>query len=246
MANINNCLKLSHAELDLVVLAIIQACTSFEVPGEKRKRSPRCNFLFQSLPVRKDMFLHLCAMSYSRFRRLKEHYQNHGMSPRVHGNSKRLPLNTLPQAVVEDVTTFLGIYVEENAVLLPGWIPGYKSDNIKLLSSSETKMSFWRAFQTACETTNKQSVSYSNFIELWEQFHLDVVLAKPTTDLCFTCQQNTSKLLQSANLPESEKSACVQSQQEHLNCVQAERELNRDICKEAKKTPSISLAISIR
>ena len=56
------------------------------------------------------------------------------------------------------------------------------------------------------------------------------------TDLCFTCQQNTSKLLRSANLPESEKSACVQSQQEHLNCVQAERELYRDVCKEARST----------
>ena len=47
MANVNNCLKLFHAELDLVVLANIQACTSFEVPGEKCKRSARCNFLFQ-------------------------------------------------------------------------------------------------------------------------------------------------------------------------------------------------------
>ena len=98
MANVNNCLELSHEELDLVVLANIQACTSFEATGEKRKRSPRCNFLFQSLPVCKDMFLHLYAMSYSQFRRLKEHYENHGISPRVHGNSKRLPPNTLPQA----------------------------------------------------------------------------------------------------------------------------------------------------
>ena len=146
------------------------------------------------------------------------------------------PKHTLPQAVVKDVTTFLSNYVEENAVLLPGRIPGYKSDNIKLLSSSETKMNVWRAFQTACQTANKQAVSYSKFIELWEQFHPDVVVAKPMTDLCFTCQQNTSKLLRSANLPESEKSACVQSQQEHLNCVQTERELYRDVCKEAKST----------
>ena len=175
-------------------------------------------------------------MSYSWFRRLKEHYENHGISPRVHGNSIILPQNTLPQAVVKDVTTFLNNYVEENAVLLLGRIPGYKSDNIKLLSSSETKMSMWRAFQTVCETVNKQAISYSKFIELWEHFHLDVVVAKPMTDLCFTCQQNTSKLLRSANLPESDQSACVQNQQEHLNCVQAERELYRDVCKEAKST----------
>lgn len=107
----------------------------------------------------------------------------------------------LPQAVVEDVTTFLSNYVEENVLLLPGRIPGYKSNNIKLFSSSKTKMSVWRAFQTACETANKQAVSYSKFIELWEQFHPDVVVAKPMTDLCFTCQQNTSKLLRPVTFP---------------------------------------------
>ena len=41
MVNVNNCLELSHAELDLVVLANIQAFTCFESTGEKRKRSPR-------------------------------------------------------------------------------------------------------------------------------------------------------------------------------------------------------------
>ena len=236
MVNVNNCLELSHAELDLVVLANIQAFTCFESTGEKRKRSPRCNFLFQSLPICKDMSLILYAMSYSRFRRLKEHYESHGISQRVHGNSKRLPKNTLPHAVVEDVTTFLSNFVEENAVLLPGRIPGFKNDNIKLLSSSETKMSVWRTFKTACEEADKQAVSYSKFIDLWEQFHPTVVVAKPMSDLCFTRQQNTSKLLRSANLAESEKSACVQSQQEHLNCVQTERELYRHVCKKAKTT----------
>ena len=43
--NLFNCLELSHTELDLVILANIQASVSMEVPGAKRKRSPRCNFL---------------------------------------------------------------------------------------------------------------------------------------------------------------------------------------------------------
>ena len=55
-------------------------------------------------------------------------------------------------------------------------------------------------------------------------------MAKPMTDLCFTCQQNTSKLLRAANLPESEKSECVRTQQYHLNSVQTERELYNKAC----------------
>ena len=59
LANLDNCLELSSAELDLVILANIQAFTRIETIGEKRNQSPRCNFLYQSVPICKDMFLHL-------------------------------------------------------------------------------------------------------------------------------------------------------------------------------------------
>lgn len=236
MSNLNNCLELSSAELDLVILANIQAFTRIDHIGDKRNRSPRCNFLFQSLTICKEMFLHLYGLSYSRFRRLKEHYENYGISPRTHGNCKRLPSNTLPTTVVEDVKLFLTNYVEENAISLPGRIPGYKSDDIKLLSASETKMSVWRDFVAACTASEKQAVSYSKFKDLWEQFHPNVVVAKPMTDLCVTCQQNTSKLVRSANLPDGEKSECVRAQQEHLDTVKSERELYNEVCEEAKNT----------
>ena len=37
LSNLNNCLELSHGELNLVILANIQACTNSEIIGEKRK-----------------------------------------------------------------------------------------------------------------------------------------------------------------------------------------------------------------
>ena len=119
-------------------------------------------------------------------------------------------------------------------MLLPGRIPGFKDKDIQLLSSSDTKMHVWNSFKRACEESNKQVVSYPKFTLLWKQFHPNVVVAKPMTDLCFACQQNTSKLLRAANLPDSEKSDCVQAQQEHLNSVQIERELYRKVCEETK------------
>ena len=234
LSNVNNCLELSHGELDLVVLANIQAFTSIDIIGEKRKSNVRCKFLYLNCLICKDMFLHLYGISYSRFRRLKEHYEQNGIFLRVHGNRKRLPQNTLPQSVSEGVKNFLSNYADENAVLLPSRIPGFKNDYIRLLSSSESKASVWRTFKTACEETGKQAVCYTKFIKLWEQFHPDLVVAKPMTDLCLTCQQNTSKLLRSANLPDIEKSECVLAQQEHLNCVQTERDLYKNACAASK------------
>ena len=125
-------------------------------------------------------------------------------------------------------------YDEENAVLLPGRIPGFKNEDIKLLSSSDTKMSVWCQFQKTCEESGKHAVCYTKFIDLWKQFHLNVVVAKPISDLCLTCQQNTSKLVRSANLPDREKCACIQAHQQHLNCVQMEREVYRKVCLEAE------------
>ncbi|XP_068747127.1 uncharacterized protein [Montipora capricornis] len=96
-------------------------------------------------------------------------------------------------------------------------------------------MHVWNAFTRICKESTKQAVSYTKFINLWKQFHPNLVVAKPMTDLCFTCQQNTSKLLRAANLPEEEKSECVQTQQAHLKSVQEERELYRNVCEEATR-----------
>ena len=104
--------------------------------------------------------------SYSRFRRLKEHYELHGIFPRTHRNTNRLPENTLPYSTIEDVQAFLLNYVEENAITLSGRIPGFKSDDVKVLSSSETKMSVWQVYKSACEASNKQVVSYRKFLQL--------------------------------------------------------------------------------
>ena len=77
----------------------------------------------------------------------------------------------MPQAIAEDVKNFLSNYTEENAVLLPGRIPGFKNEDIVLLLSSETKMHVWNCFKNACEVASKRVVSYTKFIELWKQLN---------------------------------------------------------------------------
>ena len=114
-----------------------------------------------------------------------------------------------------DVNAFLSNYAQDHVVSLPGRILGYKDEDIKLLPSHETKMSVWRSFEASCKATGKQAVSYPKFVKLWEQFHPNVVVTKPMSDLCETCQQNTSKLLPSANLPDHKKSECGRKQPEH-------------------------------
>lgn len=234
--NLNNCLELTSGELDLVIFANIQAFTRIDCVGEKRNRSPRCSFHYQGRSICKDMFLHLYGIGYSRFRRLKEHYEEHGICQRTHGNTNRVPENATPHSAIEDFRTFLENYVEENGIILPGRIPGFKSADVRVLSSSESKMSVWRVYHSTCEVSNKQAVSYRKFIQLWQDFFPDVVVAKPMTDLCFTCQQNTTKLQHAANLSDLEKSECIAAQQEHLNIAKAERDFYKFVCNKSKET----------
>ena len=49
-------------------------------------------------------------------------------------------------------------------------------------------MHVWNCFKRACEVASKRVVSYTKFIELWQQFPQNLVVAKPMTELCFTCQ----------------------------------------------------------
>ena len=235
--NLHNCLELSREELDLVILANIQSSTHEHTHqvSDKRSRSPRCCFMYRSTPICKTMFLKLYGISDARFRSLKEHYEIYGIYPRTHGNTKRMPSNTLTYATVEDIKTYISNYVEENGVLLPGRVPGYKNDDIKLLPSCETKKSVWKCYSKSCDEAGKNSVSYSKFLELWNNMFPDVIVAKPMTDLCAECQENTTKLQRAANLSEEEKSNCVKLHQEHLDRAKAERECYRKACKEAEE-----------
>ena len=62
-------------------------------------------------------------------------------------------------------------------------VPGFKSDDIKVLSSSESKIGVWRVYEAACVASDAQAVSYRKFLQLWDQFHPNVVISKPATDL---------------------------------------------------------------
>ena len=66
---------------------------------------------------------------------------------RVHGNTHRIPHNSLTAEDVRNIVLYLRHYAEDNAILLPGRIPGYKNCNMQLLPSSTTKSGVWSKYQ---------------------------------------------------------------------------------------------------
>jgi len=70
---------------------------------------------------------------------VKKSYLTNGLTPRTHGNSNRVPHNVMSYTDISNLVKFVQNYAEQHAILLPGRIPGYKRDDLKLLPSSDSK-----------------------------------------------------------------------------------------------------------
>ena len=223
----NNCSELSSAELDLVILGIIHSslnCSETSISGrvEKTRQSTRMSFSYHGKRICKKTFLFLHCLQYFRFHSLIKHYKKNGLTLQTHGNAKRLPSSASSIETVERVVKFIKNVAEEQALLLPGHVPGFKRIDVKLLPSNLTKHGLWKTYFDICTSTGQVSVGYSKFCDLWNQLCPFILIMRPATDLCWTCQKNNTQINKSANLPEAEKVDVVRKQEEHLRLASGE------------------------
>ena len=214
----NNCSELSSAELDLVIPGIIHSslnCSETNISGrvEKSRQSTRMRFFYHGKRICKETFLFLHCLQYFWFHSLVKHYKKNGLTLQTHGNTKRLPSSASSIETVERVVKFIKNVAEEQALLLPRHVPGFKRIDVKLLPSNLTKHGLWKTYFDICTSTGQVSVGYSKFCDLWNQLCPFILIMRPATDLC---QKNNSQINKSANLSEAEKVDVVRKQEEHL------------------------------
>ena len=153
------------------------------------------------------MFTFMHTISEKRLRNLRESLSTNGLTPR-HGNTKRLSSNTINFEDTKRTINFFIAHTEVNAILLPGQIPSYKRSDLQLLPSSTTKYQVWLQYCMSLQSlsTTYQQIAYSTFCTLWRRILPHVLITRPMSDLCWTCQSNNMKILQSTNHPEESKS----------------------------------------
>nr|XP_022294254.1 uncharacterized protein LOC111104539 isoform X2 [Crassostrea virginica] len=81
-----------------------------------------------------------------------------------------------------------------------------------------------------------RKVCLSEFRTIWLEQCPHVLIMKPATDLCHTCQSFTSTLSASGNLTEEEKEDVLSRYQRHIEHVKIQRDHYRDQCSAAKLT----------
>ena len=101
------------------------------------------------------------------------------------------------------VVRFILNFAEENAIILPGRIPGFKRDDVKALPSNLSKSAVWRVYKAAVKEGDRV-VASSTFRKMWSQLLPYVVVCKPASDLCWVCQANNNLIVKQASPPHTQ------------------------------------------
>ena len=125
-----SCAELTKAEIDMVMLGQLAALEHQAASGTPKRT--RGDFSIHGIKVCKATFLFAHGIGEKRFKNLKSHFSNMGLSPRSHGNLGRTPRHAATLDDVRHVVAFLFEYAEMHALLLPGQVPGYKRTDIRV------------------------------------------------------------------------------------------------------------------
>ena len=232
---------LARDELDLVMLAQIRAgmhCGQMTARPKQKEQTERkrvrVDYFHKGHKICRDTFMFIHGVFKDRLTNLIAHYQEHGVMVRVHGNTNRLPKHALPFVQKMDIVKFISNYAEDHAILLPGRIPGYSRDDLKLLPSSCTKASVYEEYVRSCTAANKTAVAQRTFLQLWKECVPEILPMKPSTDLCWTCQRNSAMISSKINIPEEEKLELITKAKDHVERAMEERAEYKRIQQKAK------------
>ena len=99
----------------------------------------------------KRLFLYLMNISNHKYKNIASHYNSNGLISRQHWNKGRLPSNTTSFEATEQVKSFITSYARDNALPLPGRVPGHRDETHLVLSSSECKKDIWDSYSAASQ-----------------------------------------------------------------------------------------------
>lgn len=225
----SNCLQLTSNQLDLVILAQLSACRTHKdcIPPSYRGKAEtfrsHSSFSFHGISICRELFLFLHCISKQRLVTLCKHVDSHGISERIHGNSKRLPANTCPQSQIEHLVRFIDNCAEAHAMPLPGRMPNYRDDRVLLLPTDMTKARVYEMYQRSCHNTTEAAVGRAKFYRVWSAIRPYVATMKPGSDLCMDCQKLSESLSKSGYLTEEDKALRLKNYTDHLELAKKER-----------------------
>ena len=165
---------MTHEQQDIANLAQLpcsmhlseQVSHSRKKEGTVRKRQ-RTEYFYHGHRICRDTFRYIHAIGQDKLNAPMKHYKENGITRRLHGNTKRLPSNTLKTKNHVYVNQFILDCAETYSMHLPGRVPGYWRADLKLLPTDYKKRKVYDAYCTAIGLTALRAVSIVTFRRLW-------------------------------------------------------------------------------
>ncbi|GFS23235.1 hypothetical protein ElyMa_001634800 [Elysia marginata] len=84
-----------------------------------------------------------------------------------------------------------------------------------------------------------RAVSLSTFKREWKKYCPEIMVSKPSTELCWLCEDSNTKIQRSTNMATKVKQHLIENQSNHLTAVTTERSLYNECVRQAKETINV-------
>lgn len=107
-----------------------------------------------------ELFRFYFSISQNKLTALLKHYKENGLVPRhkKSGGRQASDKRLLTHDDICRVVAFIVNFAELHAMVLPGRVPGFKRFDVKLLPSSYTKRTVFRAYEQALKSEGMHSL----------------------------------------------------------------------------------------
>ena len=164
----NNCFQMSKQDLDLVVMAQVNALRthSMELPTPSEQFKPSTKYFMHGIPICQTFFRFLHVLSSKRYKNICAALDKGDVTERIHGNTYRSTSNALSFEDMQWVKKFIANTAETHVLPLPGRLQNQK-DKFLLLPTDIPKMKVYRNYKAVCESDDVPHVGKSKFYSLW-------------------------------------------------------------------------------
>lgn len=230
-------------KLDQVIMGQLRCFTSDSTLTARSHHNqtirvkPRSSYMLKGLDVCQSTYLFGHNIKIKKLKRLKKMYKDSGLVTKDHGNTGKANKRVTKFEKAEKVVRFLQNYAEQQAIFLPGRSSTVYNANLKLLPSNETKKTVYEKYKLSfVEADEDGPVLFRVFCNIWRQTCKEIIILRPRSDLCRTCQQHYTSGSKLTLASELEKLQNLQKMQSHLELVSNERNFYRTKIKETKQS----------
>ena len=94
-------------------------------------------------------------------------YRSNGVQPKENRNAGRNNTRAFSFEDLKRTVAFVSNYADDHGMVMPGRVPGFKRDDIKLMPSSETKVNVYKAYRTAMQQVGMYLCNSQSQWEVW-------------------------------------------------------------------------------